>query len=148
MTSPLSLDRLEGADAGSYGVELVRNAAFDAIIRLWRKRQSQGLTQKILAAKTGSQPATVSRNLRGPGNWTLRTFGEMLCALDGSVRIDVYPNDEPVRDLTNSSAYDGYGKNPNGNGSSINAFLVAKLELGFAQTATSTVQYKVEIIGG
>lgn len=69
----------------------VRDAAFDAITALWKLRRAQGMTQKDIAKALDRDPAWVSRNLAGPANWTLKTFGELLEALDGHAAIAAVP---------------------------------------------------------
>jgi hypothetical protein len=65
--------------------------------------------QQIDVAKAiGRDRAWVSRNLRGPGNWTLRTIGELVEALDGELEIRVYGMEDPLPVKTNYHAYAGY----------------------------------------
>lgn len=71
------------------GVLRVRDAAYDAIYRLWKERQAEGMTQKELAEFLGKDQGAVSRILAGPGNWTLKSIGELAEALKGIVFIDV-----------------------------------------------------------
>jgi len=91
--------------AADYGFARTRDLAFDAVNVLWRKRKSAGMKKTDIAEKLGRDPAWVNRALRGPGNWTLRTFGELVEALDGEMEIIVH-------DLTESSVtsanYDAY----------------------------------------
>ena len=65
-------------DLGDYGFVRLRDQAFDAVLTLWRKRKDAGVTQKELADAIGRDEGWVSRNLRAPGNWTLRTIGELI----------------------------------------------------------------------
>jgi len=74
-----------------YGFARVRDIAFDAVIELWRQRKSEGWKQSDLADKLGRDTGWLSRKLKGPGNWTLRTFGEMVEALDGDAEIKIVP---------------------------------------------------------
>ncbi|ETA72361.1 transcriptional regulator [Mesorhizobium loti] len=69
----------------------VRDAAYDAISALWRARKAQGLSQKDICDALDRDPAWVSRNLAGPANWTMKTFGEFVEALDGHATITVEP---------------------------------------------------------
>jgi hypothetical protein len=46
--------------------------------------------------------------LRGPGNWTLRTIGELVEALNGELEITVHAKEDPPERRTNYSAYSGY----------------------------------------
>jgi hypothetical protein len=69
------------------------------------KRKSQGVLLKDVAAKIGRDTGWVSKQLKGPGNWTLRTFGELVEALDGEAEIDVFGLEEPLATRTNYDAY-------------------------------------------
>lgn len=115
MTSRLTLAPLEGAELGDYGLARVRDVAFDAVQRLWRRRQAEGMNQKQLAARISRDPATVSRNLRAPGNWTLRTFGELVQALNGNVRIIVEAAEDTTPSWGNYDAYDEHDVNDDTN---------------------------------
>ena len=97
-----------GRARADYGVALLRDRAFEAIYRLWRKRQAAGVTQRDIAEAIGRDPAWVSRTLRGPGNWTLRTIAELVQALDGEAEIQVAGLEEPLAVRRNYDAYDGY----------------------------------------
>ena len=91
-----------------YGFARVRDKAFDAIHGLWAKRKSQGVLVKDVASKIGRDTGWVSKQLRGPGNWTLRTFGELVEALDGEAEIAVFGLEEPVISRSNYDAYSIY----------------------------------------
>lgn len=78
-----------------YGFARVRDLAFDAVSSLWR-RQAEGFTQKDLAERVGRDPAWVCRQLSGPGNWTFRTFGALVEALDGEAEILVEALETPL----------------------------------------------------
>jgi hypothetical protein len=108
MTSE-SLARKRGSDRGDYGYARIRDLAFDAVLALWRKRKAQGMKQGDVAAILNRNPGWVSKQFRGPSNWTLRTIGELIEALDGEVEIIVRPLEEPDEDRRNSDAYSGYG---------------------------------------
>lgn len=71
----------------------VRDAAFDAITSLWHIRKAEGLSQKAIGEILDRDPAWVSRNLTGPANWTLKTFGEFVEALGGHATITVEPKE-------------------------------------------------------
>ena len=61
-----------------YGFARARDVAFDAVQMLWRRRRAEGMKQTDIANALGHDPAWVNRNLRGPGNWTLKTIGELV----------------------------------------------------------------------
>ncbi len=95
----------------NFGFARTRDLAFGAIRKLWKVRQSQGMTQVDLAARLNRDPAWVSKKLSGPTNWTLRTFGDLVDALDGEVEIRI----ADLRDgdtIDNYDAYAGYGEEP------------------------------------
>lgn len=83
-------------EQGDYGFARVRDQAFDAIQTLWRRRQTEGMKQKDIVDFLGRKPAWVSRNLSAPGDWTLRTFGELVQALRGEADILVRALEDPV----------------------------------------------------
>jgi hypothetical protein len=93
----------------AFGFARARDVAFNAVRDLWKRRRGQGMTQKDLAAKIGRDEAWVSRNLRGPGNWTLRTIGAFVVALNGEIEIRVHDLETSSGDRVNySGAYEEY----------------------------------------
>lgn len=95
-----------------YGLARARDAAFDAVVRLWRKRRDSGMKQKDLAAIMDKRESWVSRQLSGPGNWTMKVFGQLVDALDGDIEIQVYGREETELGSSNEDAYSGYGLPP------------------------------------
>lgn len=95
-------------DLASYGVARLRDQMYDAVLTLWRRRNSEGMTQKAIAEAIGRDPGWVSRNLRAPGNWTLKTAGELIQALDGESEIKIFALEDPLENPSNYNAYDGY----------------------------------------
>ncbi len=93
------------SDLSDYGYARVRDAAFDAVHALWRQRKAEGMEQKDVAARIGCSPSRLNRTLRGPGNWTLRTFGELVEGMNGEAEIRVVAMEEPVPVPTNYDAY-------------------------------------------
>jgi hypothetical protein len=83
------LNELTNAERLELGVLRVRDAAYNAIYGLWKERQAEGLTQKDIADFLDKDQGTVSRTLAGPGNWTLKSIGELAEAMDGIVFIEV-----------------------------------------------------------
>ena len=112
MTSPYALPEtipdMTPEDRAAYGFGRVRNAAYEAVQNLWRRRKSEGLTQQSLGERIGMDPARVCKYLQGPGNWTLQTFGALVEALDGEAEIIVRGLDEAPAIRTNYHAYCGY----------------------------------------
>ena len=95
-------------DLAEYGVARFRDLIFDAVLTLWRRRQSEGWTQRRVANLIDRDPAWVSRNLSAPANWTLRTAGELIQALEGEAEIGIYALEDPLQNPENFDAYDGY----------------------------------------
>ena len=93
------------SERAQYGEARAKNLAFDAVSELWRRRRAEGMKQRDIADAIGRQPATVSRNLRGPRNFTLRTLGEFVEALNGELEIIVRANEDPLLVPTNYHAY-------------------------------------------
>lgn len=87
----------------NYGFARTRDLAFAAVRNFWKLRQAEGMTQADLAERLGRDKAWVSRKLSGPTNWTLRTFGDLVDAMDGEVEIT-------IADIRNapSGNYDAY----------------------------------------
>ena len=88
----------------------IRDNVFDAVMELWRRRQKENdsLQQKDLAAKVGCSPARINKELRGPANWTLRTFADLVDALDGEAEVKVYGLEDPPGHRPNYDAYSDY----------------------------------------
>jgi hypothetical protein len=100
--------RRKHRDRADYGFARARDLAFDAVQSLWRRRRSQGMKQIDIARALDREPAWVNRSLRGPGNWTLRTFGELVEALNGEIDISVHALEDPLPTAVNYHAYAGY----------------------------------------
>lgn len=78
-----------GRDLADYGFARLRDVMFDAVHRLWRRRQAEGTTIEQIAAKIERSPRWVREHLEAPGLWTLRTAGELIQGLDGEAEITV-----------------------------------------------------------
>lgn len=74
----------------------LRNAAFEAVHRLWQQRRAEGLTQQKLAEVLERDKGWVSRALRGPANWEFKTFARLVRALEGEAEITVLPLEMPA----------------------------------------------------
>jgi len=108
MTSRSNVLKSRRSDRSDYGFARVRDKAFDAVLDLWRRRQSEGQKLTDLASVLHRDIAAVCRNLSGPGNWTLRTFGELVEAMDGEVEISVHALGDPLPTRSNYDAYCEY----------------------------------------
>jgi transcriptional regulator with XRE-family HTH domain len=95
-------------DRADYGFARVRDVAYDAVMDLWRRRKAEGMTQAQLADALGGDTGWLSRNLRGPGNWTLRTVGRFVEALNGEVELKIHGLEDPLPVPPNYHAYIGY----------------------------------------
>lgn len=108
MPSPSDLTSLAPKERRDYGFARIRDAAFDAVSSLWERRQSEGMTQADIANAIDGDPGWVSKNLRGPGNWTMKTFGTFVEALNGEATITVRAAEDPLPVRSNYNAYVGY----------------------------------------
>lgn len=95
-------------ELGEYGHQRIKFLVFDAVQKLWHRREEEGLKQKDLAERIGRDPAWVSKNLRGPANWTLRTLGEFVQGLDGELELSVHAMEDPIAPRPNYHAYAEY----------------------------------------
>ena len=96
MTSQSKLPPMSNLERAQYGVARAQQMAFDAVCTLWRRRRAEGVKQRDIADFTGQSRSTVSRNLSGPANWTFRTFGQYVEALDGELEIIVHAMEDPL----------------------------------------------------
>ena len=108
MTTPSELNSLTPQELRDYGFARVRDAAFDSVSSLWARRQTEGMTQADLVTAIAADAGWVSKNLRGPGNWTLRTFGALVEALGGEAEIRVRAAEDPLPIRSNYHAYVEY----------------------------------------
>jgi hypothetical protein len=108
MPSHLPDTECAARDAGDYAFARARDIAFDAVQTLWRRRSAAGLKQIDIARAIGRDAAWVNRSLRGPGNWTLRTIGELVFGMNGELEIAVYGMEDRPEDRTNFHAYAEY----------------------------------------
>ena len=100
---------LTGKELERFGIARARDAAYQAVMKLWRQRKAKdNLTQKKLAESIGRDPAWVSRRFRGPGNWTIQTLGAFAQALNGELEIRIVPLEKASDTNSNSDAYSGY----------------------------------------
>lgn len=114
MTFQSKLPPLADKDLAAYGVARAKDAAFDAIKLLWDRRKSEGMKQKELGELIGRDAASVSRCLRGPANWTFRTFGELAVGLGGEVEIMVHALEDPISGGANYDAWSDFDTNEAG----------------------------------
>jgi hypothetical protein len=110
----LASQGLANRDLAEYGAARFRDQVFDAVFKLWRRRESEGWTKKRVADAIERDPGWVSRNLRVPANWTLDTAGEFVQALGGEAEVRIDALEDPLAVPENYDAYDGYirGRKP------------------------------------
>jgi len=99
---------MQGRLLAEFGVARVKDVVFEAVFVLWMQRQSEGWTQKRLADAIGRDKGWVSRNLSAPGNWTLRTLGELVQALDGELNVKINPLIVKNKEFDSSNFYSDY----------------------------------------
>lgn len=112
MTAYSARNEMQPRDLADYGFARARSLAFDAVKDLWKKRRAEGMKQIDLAESLNRDPGWVSRALKGPGNWTMRTFGELVAAMHGEIEIIIHPLEQPVSDQANYHAYSEYEPEP------------------------------------
>ena len=108
MTSQSNQTAMKQSERADYAFSRIRDAAYDAVMDLWRRRKAEGMTQIQLAEALGGDAGWLSRNLRGPGNWTLRTVGRFVDALNGEVELKIHGLEDPLPTPPNYHAYIGY----------------------------------------
>src|ERR1700733_4711271 len=80
-------------DRADYGSARARDLLFDAVIDLWRDRLAQGKGSiNHLSLRIGRSPRWVKRALSGPEGWTLKTFGQLVEALEGDIEVCILPD--------------------------------------------------------
>ena len=99
---------LQKRDLADYGVAKFQDQVFDAVLALWRRRQLEGWVQKHVAEMIDRDPSWVSKNLRAPGNWTLRIAAELIQGLGGEAEIRVTALEDAIDTPSNFDAYEGY----------------------------------------
>lgn len=104
MTFQSKLPPLGDKQLAAYGVARAKDVAFDAVKVLWDRRKAEGMTQKEFAELIGRDPGWLSRCLRGPANWTFRTFGELVVGLGGEPQISI----RALEDSIGSANYDAW----------------------------------------
>lgn len=108
MPSRSAKPKTDAQNAADFGFARTRDLAFDAVQRLWRRRRDEGMKQIDIAKAIDRQPAWVNRSLRGPGNWTLRTLGELVQGLNGELEITVHGLEDAPTVRGNYHAYADY----------------------------------------
>ena len=58
--------------------------------------ERDGLTKARIASLLQRDPASITRWLSGPGNWTLDTVSDLLLAMDAEMSNEVIPFNDPV----------------------------------------------------
>ena len=90
----LSSEHLAPEARGELGAERAKMLAFTSVLKLWRRRKEEGLSQADIAKAIGKDEGWVSRNLKGPKNWTIKTLGEFAEALNGDLEIQVLAGED------------------------------------------------------
>jgi len=114
MTFQSKLPPLGDKDLAAYGVARAKDAAFDAIKDLWDRRRNEGMTQTDLADLIGCDPGWLSKCLRGPANWTFKTFGTLAVGLGGDPRIAICPLEDVGSGRSNYDAWSDFDGNQAG----------------------------------
>jgi hypothetical protein len=83
-------------DLADYGFCRLRDQLFDAVRSLWQRRIEEGRTFDDIANRLGRSKRWVRNKYSGPGQWTLRAAGELICALDGEAEIQIPGLEDPI----------------------------------------------------
>lgn len=105
-------DTMTPKERTEYVAARTRDLAFDAVHKLWCKREAGGMTLAELSMAMDCDEAWVSRNLKAPGNWTLRTLARFVAGLEGEIEILVHDLNEPMHGTSNYDAYRDYLTEP------------------------------------
>jgi hypothetical protein len=89
----------------AYGHARAKNALFAAVHELWRRRQQEGLTVNHLSQRIGRSPRWIKRALSGPGEWTLKTFGELVEAMEGEIEAHALPDERSIIQVLSDRLY-------------------------------------------
>ncbi len=108
MISLSTASPMSPSDRAQYGAAVARDVAFDAILSLWRRRDSEKWTRKRAAESIGKDEGWFSKQFQGPRNWTMETFGALVMALDGDVQIIVKAIEDVIQSHGNN--YDAYAE--------------------------------------
>lgn len=108
MTSQSNIAPMTPDERAEYGYMRAKTLAFEALRKFWDRRRATGWQQIDIARTLGKNPGWVSRTLRGPGNLTLRSIGELVEAMDGEIEISIHSIDDPLPSRPNYSAYDDF----------------------------------------
>ena len=106
------ITKLQPKELARFGFAHARDLAFDAVMSLWERRRDEGMLQKQLAKNIGRDAGWVSKKLRGPSNWTLEAFGNLVEGLDGELEIIVSAAEDSPSRRPNRTSYDDYGPIP------------------------------------
>jgi hypothetical protein len=108
MTSRSGINPMTPKDRAQFGGAVAKDAAFDAVYALWRKRFAEKWTRKKAADAIGVDEGWFSKQFNGPRNWTMETFGSLVQALDGDIEIIVHPIE--TRSKGRGNSYDAYAE--------------------------------------
>lgn len=89
----------------AYGHLRARHASYEAVMELWRRRQEEGLTVNHLSQRIGRSPRWIKRALNGPEKWTLKTFGELVEAMEGEIEIRALPDERSIIEVLSDRLY-------------------------------------------
>ena len=105
MISPSALSPMSTLDRARYGAAVAKDVAFDAVQALWRRRQAEKWTLKQAAENVGKDEGWMCKQFQGPRNWTMETFGTLIQALNGEVRIVIDAIEDFAKSRDNYDAY-------------------------------------------
>lgn len=92
-------------ERAQHGAALAKDAAFDAVYVLYRRRKAEGWTNARIANNVGVDEGWLSKQFVGPRNATISSVGTLVEGMDGVLEIKV----RAIEDLHSSQAnYDPY----------------------------------------
>lgn len=106
MTSQFGVDAMTPEERAQYGAAVAKDAAFDAVSKLWRRRRSENWTRKQAADSIAVDEGWYSKQFVGPRNWTMESFGALVQSLNGELEIIVHAmEDVSASERANYDAY-------------------------------------------
>lgn len=82
-----NVPRYDAEERDFLGETLARRIFGAIYAALILRKSDQGLTRAAIGDRTGRDKTGVSKILRGPGNWTIKTISDMANALDLDVEV-------------------------------------------------------------
>ncbi len=108
MTSPFVPSKMSPRERAQHGAALAKDAAFDAVYALYRRRKSEGWTNARIAGNVDVDEGWLSKQFVGPRNATINSVGTLVEGLEGILEIRAYPVEDGRPYQTNYDPYAEY----------------------------------------